>query len=71
MSQHFLLSPQAKTLSVKQVYKMTDGEVFETFKKIRFSEDDRPAPGLDRSGRCSRGPSPDLARRASTPGSRE
>ena len=40
MSQHFLLSPQAKTLSLKQVYKMTDGEVFETFKKIRFSEND-------------------------------
>lgn len=38
MSQHFLLSLKAKTLSLKQVFKMTDGEVFETFKSIRFSE---------------------------------
>lgn len=36
--QHFLLSAQARTLSVRQVMGMSDGEAFETFKALRWGE---------------------------------
>jgi hypothetical protein len=35
MSQHFLLSPAARTLSLAQIMRMTDAEAFDTFKAIR------------------------------------
>jgi transposase-like protein len=37
MTQHFLLSPTARTLSVRQVARMSYEEAFETFKTIRFT----------------------------------
>lgn len=36
MSQHFLLSAQARTLSLAKVLRMSDVEAFETFKQIRW-----------------------------------
>src|SRR4051812_33547444 len=36
MSQHFLLSPAAKTLSLASVCRMSDQEVEETFKRVRW-----------------------------------
>ena len=38
MSQHFLLSPAARTLSLAQIMRMTDAEAFDTFKAIRWAE---------------------------------
>jgi len=38
MSQHFLLSKAAKTLSLAQCFRMPDSEVEATFKKIRWAE---------------------------------
>lgn len=38
MSQHFLLSPLAKTLSLVKVMRMSDTKARETFRKIRWSE---------------------------------
>ena len=38
MSQHFLLSPAAKTLSLVKVMRMSDDEARATFRKIRWSE---------------------------------
>lgn len=40
MSQHFLLSPEAKTLSLVKVMRMSDKQARETFRKIRWSETD-------------------------------
>jgi transposase-like protein len=40
MPQHFLLSRQAKTLSLAQVFRMTDSEVEATFRSIRWAETD-------------------------------
>lgn len=43
MSQHFLLSAQARTLSLAKVLRMSDAEAFETFKQIRWvSTEGRP-----------------------------
>lgn len=38
MSQHFLLTRQAKTLSLAQVFRMSDEEVEMTFRKVRWPE---------------------------------
>lgn len=38
MTQHFLLSPAARTLSVRQVGRMSDEEAFQTFQAIRFAD---------------------------------
>ena len=40
MAQHFLLSAQARELSLMKIMKMSDTEAFETFKIIRWSETD-------------------------------
>jgi transposase-like protein len=40
LSQHFLLSKTAKTLSLAQVFAMTDGEAEATFKLVRWPETD-------------------------------
>lgn len=40
MSQHFLLSPAAKTLSLVKVMRMSDEEAREAFRKIRWTETD-------------------------------
>ncbi|MCA3020181.1 MAG: IS1595 family transposase [Rhodocyclaceae bacterium] len=34
--QHFLLSAKARTLSVRQVFELTDQQAFETFKEVRW-----------------------------------
>ncbi len=38
MAQHFLLSANARTLKLKTIYRMSDTKAFETFTKIRFSD---------------------------------
>ncbi len=38
MSQHFLLSSKARTLSIMNIVKMSDMEAFDMFKAIRWSE---------------------------------
>lgn len=38
MSQHFLLSRQAKTLSLAQVFRMSDAETEAAFRKVRWDE---------------------------------
>ncbi len=38
MAQHFLLSRTAKTLSLAQVFRMSDSEAEETFRKVRWPE---------------------------------
>ena len=38
MSQHFLLSSKARSLSIIDIVKMSDMEAFEMFKSIRWSE---------------------------------
>ena len=40
MSQHFLLSRAAKTLSLAQVFRMTDGEAETAFKNLRWADTD-------------------------------
>ena len=40
MSQHFLLSTAARTLSLAQIMRMTDNEARDTFKRIRWSAND-------------------------------
>ena len=40
MSQHFLLSSHAKTLSLASVFRMSDEEAERTFKSVRWSETD-------------------------------
>ncbi len=37
MSQHFLLSSKARSLSIMNIVKMSDMEAFEMFKSIRFN----------------------------------
>ncbi len=37
MSQHFLLTAKARTLSLAKVMRLTDAEAFETFKQIRWA----------------------------------
>src|SRR3546814_10562345 len=43
MSQHFLLSKAARTLSLSQVMRLSDTEAYETFKAIRWAENDGEA----------------------------
>ena len=38
MSQHFLLSPAAKTLSLASVYRMSDDEAEAMFRKVRWAD---------------------------------
>jgi transposase-like protein len=40
MAQHFLLSRAAKTLSLAQVFRMSDAEAEETFRQVRWAETD-------------------------------
>ena len=40
MSQHFLLSSKAKTLTLAQVFRMTDAEAEKIFRKVRWAETD-------------------------------
>ena len=40
MSQHFLLSPSARSLSLSAIMRMTDTEAFNTFKRVRFAAND-------------------------------
>jgi hypothetical protein len=37
LSQHFLISPAARSLSIAQVLRFTDTEAFDTFKRVRFA----------------------------------
>jgi len=37
MPQHFLLSSQARTLSLSKVMRLSDAEAFETFKRVRWA----------------------------------
>ena len=41
MAQHFLLSAQARTLSLRAIYQAGDDEAYETFCKLRWPETDR------------------------------
>ena len=43
MSQHFLLSAHARTLSVRQVFEMTDKEAFEVFREVRWGKGEETA----------------------------
>ena len=43
MTQHFLLSAQARTLSVAKVARMSDEEARVVFRKIRWAETDGEA----------------------------
>lgn len=36
MTQHFLLSAKARTLSVRRVFEMNDEQAFKVFKKVRW-----------------------------------
>ena len=40
MSQHFLLSAKARSLSLSQVLRLTDDAAYETFKAVRWAETD-------------------------------
>jgi transposase-like protein len=40
MAQHFLLSREAKTLSLPAIFKMTDAEIETTFRKVRWPATD-------------------------------
>ena len=40
MSQHFLLTRQAKTLSLAQVFRMSDEEAETTFRRVRWADTD-------------------------------
>src|SRR5438552_13111414 len=37
MSQHFLISPEARSLSIAAVLRMTDAQAFDHFKTVRFA----------------------------------
>ena len=39
MAQHFLLSRAAKSLSLAQVFRLTDAEAELAFRKVRWDED--------------------------------
>ncbi len=43
MSQHFLLSAQARTLSLAKVMRLSEEEAYETFKRIRWASERRRA----------------------------
>ncbi len=38
MSQHFLLSAKARTLSVRKVFEMSNDEAFTVFRELRWSK---------------------------------
>jgi hypothetical protein len=38
MSQHFLLSPAARSLSLAQVLRLSDEEAFAVFRRVRFAD---------------------------------
>lgn len=38
MTQHFLLSAKARTLSVRRVFEMNDYQAFKVFRKVRWGE---------------------------------
>ncbi len=40
MSQHFLLSAQARTLSLVKVMRLSDAEAYQTFASIRWAQND-------------------------------
>ncbi len=40
MTQHFLLSAQARTLSLAKVMWLSEQEAYETFKRIRWAQND-------------------------------
>ena len=40
MSQHFLLSKQARTLSLAKVMRLSDLEAFDVFKQVRWAGND-------------------------------
>jgi transposase-like protein len=44
MAQHFLLTAQARTLSLKQIFTMTDQAAFEMFKESRWGKGDPVCP---------------------------
>ena len=41
MSQHFLLSAQARTLSIKRLYEMNDEDAFQFFKELRWGTSEK------------------------------
>lgn len=43
MSQHFLLSAKARTLSLKRLFDMSDAEAFDLFKELRWGEGEEVA----------------------------
>ena len=43
MTQHFLLSARARTLSVRQVFELTDKEAFEVFREVRWGKGEETA----------------------------
>lgn len=43
MSQHFLLSAKARTLSIKRLFDMSDAEAFDLFKELRWGEGEEVA----------------------------
>jgi hypothetical protein len=47
MAQHFLLSAAARTLKLKDVYRMSDDQAFEAFAAIRFAENGGEAFCMD------------------------
>lgn len=51
MSQHFLLSPSAKTLSLVKIMRMSDDEARDAFRNIRFADTDG-APYCPECGCC-------------------
>lgn len=53
MSQHFLLSPEAKTLSLKEVFRLNDEQAFEYFKSIRWADNDGK-PVCENCGNCGK-----------------
>ncbi len=40
MAQHFLLSAQARTLSLKEIYKGGEDKAYQAFKKLRWAATD-------------------------------
>ena len=66
MSQHFLLSPEAKTLSLASVFRMSDAEAETTFRKRALVRNRRRA-GLPALRRLERLRMPPAERRAALP----
>ena len=49
MSQHFLLSSKARSLSIMNIVKMSDMEAFEMFKEIRWNKTNEDVICLQKS----------------------